>query len=333
MATGMIIDPALDQTPVTAGQLHVELETIRQHAQVLVDGLRSAFTQTTERINQHEQVLQGHIDTFQKIMAWHPAAEREIADFKQWSGKCQSEIVGMSNFKDKATAELMALKKAMTDLSTKAGSGGSATGGSHKSIPLVTLKETTVDKLPESVSKTDFDNWVDEFYVHIDRVEGWTGMSCLLKEIRLCKQDLNEELLGQIADKVDSADNDFNMLSMDLKTKDRDLYAYLLKKLNKKLKSLVASTRSGFEVFRRIMREEDPVTESTEYSLRFAFQQMVFQKSSNMEETRKLITVLEKKIVEYREKTGKELDAVLKTIVLHGAVDAEAAPGNQEKQD
>ena len=190
---------------------------------------------------------------------------------------------------------------------------------------MVTLKETTVDKLPDTISKVDFDNWVEELYVHIDRVEGWTGMSHLLKEVRLCKQDINEQILEDIADKVQNADNDFIRFDVDLKARDKDLYAYLLKKLNKKLKALVASTRNGFEVFRRIMREEDPVTESTEYSLRFAFQQMVFQKSTNMEGTRKLITVMEKKIMEYREKTGKELDDVLKTTVLHGAVDSETA--------
>ena len=94
-----------------------------------------------------------------------------------------------------------------------------------------------------------------------------------------------------------------------------------LRKLNKKLKALVAGTKSGFETFRRIMREEDPVTESTEYSLRFAFQQMVFQKCANLDGTRRLIQAMEKKISEYREKTGKEMDEVLKALVIHGAMD------------
>ena len=67
---------------------------------------------------------------------------------------------------------------------------------------------------------------------------------------------------------------------------------------------MVAGTKSGFEVFRRIVREEDPVTSSTEYTLRFNFQQMAFKKSKNIEETRHLIQNLDQKISEFREKTG-----------------------------
>ncbi len=51
-----------------------------------------------------------------------------------------------------------------------------------------------------------------------------------------------------------------------------------------------------FEVFRRIVREESPVTESTEYGLRFGFQQMVY--CNSMEDTRKLIQAMEQNISE-----------------------------------
>ena len=199
----------------------------------------------------------------------------------------------------------------------------SSAGHGGKTSRLVTLKETTVDKLGEGITKVDFDNWIDELYVHIDMADGWEGVSHLLKEVRLQKVDLTEETMLQLIDKVGQADNDFSSASFDYKPRDRDLYAYLLRKLNKKLKVLVAGTKSGFELFRRIMREEDPVTESTEYSLRFAFQQLVYQKSSSMEGTRKLLQIMEKKMCEYREKTGKEMDEVLKTTVLHGAMDSE----------
>ena len=216
------------------------------------------------------------------------------------------------------------LRKIAVEVRTAmASSEGTAPASSNRNAILVTLKETTVDRLPESVSKADFENWVEELYVHIDRANGCAGMSSLLKEVRLHKTDLTEEALMKIVDKVHDADNDFDRAFFDYRARDKDLYAYLLRKLNKKLKALVAGTKSGFETFRRIMREEDPVTESTEYSLRFAFQQMVFQKSTTMEGTRKLIQAMEKKISEYREKTGKEMDELLKTTVIHGAMDSE----------
>ena len=218
----------------------------------------------------------------------------------------------------------VALMKLASDVRAEIASGaGTAPSMRTNGSTLVTLKETTVDKLPEVITKVEFDNWVEELYVHIDRANGCTGMSSLLKEIRLCTTSLTEDTMNDIIDKTHDAKNDFDKFSFDYRARDKDLYAYLLRKLNKKLKALVAGTRSGFEMFRRIMREEDPVTESTEYSLRFAFQQMVFQKSTSIEGTRKLIQAMEKKISEYREKTGKEMDEVLKTTVIHGAMDAE----------
>lgn len=57
------------------------------------------------------------------------------------------------------------------------------------------------------------------------------------------------------------------------------------------MKATVAGTRSGFEVFRRIVREEDPVTEDTEYGLRFALQQLIFQKCTAISETIRLLKV------------------------------------------
>ena len=251
------------------------------------------------------------------LAQWQDTVNQALHGMRVQLGELSSRTGG-------TPADIDTLKRAVSELAAKA-SATQASTWSVKTGALVTLKETTVDKLPDGVTKADFDNWVEEFFVHIDRVDGWRGMSSLLKEVRLCKQDITDQLMDDMVEKVHNADNEFNKITFDMKARDKDLYAYLLRKLNKKLKALVASTRSGFEVFRRIMREEAPVTESTEYSLRFAFQQMVFQKSGCMDDTRKLISILEKKIVDYREKTGKELDEVLKTTVLHGAIDAETA--------
>ena len=55
--------------------------------------------------------------------------------------------------------------------------------------------------------------------------------------------------------------------------------------------------KNGFEVFRRLLREADPVTVVTEYS-RFAFQQMVFQKCT-IQNTNKPIQTMENVISEY----------------------------------
>lgn len=92
-------------------------------------------------------------------------------------------------------------------------------------------------------------------------------------------------------------------------------------------------TNSGFEVFRRIVREEDPAMESTEFGLRFGFQLLVLQKCYTITDTMKLLKAMESIMSEYRDKTGKEMDEVLKTTVLTGpwtwkVADRYAGPGS-----
>lgn len=41
---------------------------------------------------------------------------------------------------------------------------------------LISRKETSVDKLPEDVSRVDFANWVEELYVYLDGVDGGGGV-------------------------------------------------------------------------------------------------------------------------------------------------------------
>ena len=107
----------------------------------------------------------------------------------------QTLKTAVTNVKDHTNMDMQNLKTAVANVAARATAteGGGGTGHVHKANTLVTLKETTVDKLPDTISKVDFDNWVEELYVHIDRVESWAGMSYLLEEVRLCKQDINEQ--------------------------------------------------------------------------------------------------------------------------------------------
>ena len=99
-ASGMIIDPLMDQQPITAGQLQVELEAIRTHAHVLIDSLQVEFNKTSAKLDQHEQVLHAHVEAFKHVAAWHPAAEKEVAAINEWKSLCQAEIIGINGWTD-----------------------------------------------------------------------------------------------------------------------------------------------------------------------------------------------------------------------------------------
>lgn len=94
------------------------------------------------------------------------------------------------------------------------------------------------------------------------------------------------------------------MLALELETEGSTRTCF--RRLDMKMEMTAAGTKSGIEVFRRIVREVDPVTESTEYGLRFSFPQLVFQKCATPTEP-----IGHQYLMIYIEKTGQYLDDIL----------------------
>lgn len=63
-----------------------------------------------------------------------------------------------------------------------------ATGGQEHFTKLISLKEACVVRLPEDENKADLRNWTEKLYVHLNGVDGWVGVSALLKDIRSEKE-------------------------------------------------------------------------------------------------------------------------------------------------
>lgn len=102
------------------------------------------------------------------------------------------------------------------------------------------------------------------------------------------------------------------------------LFAYLFRRLSQMMQTTAAGAKNGFEVFRRILHEEDTITASTRYGLRFSLQQLLFQECNTIIETMCLLRTMDTNISEHRDKTAKELDEVLKIALTHGAMGAES---------
>ena len=130
---------------------------------------------------------------------------------------------------------------------------------------------------------------------------------------------------GLLQEVHDDDTNNFNHEKFDIKAKDGILYTYIIKKLNKTLRGLVNGTKSGFEVFRLVVREQDPITGTTKHGLMFQYQEKAYNKCNHLEATRNLVQDLDRRIEEYREKTGCETPADVKVTVLHKAMDDNTA--------
>ena len=152
-----------------------------------------------------------------------------------------------------------------------------------------------------------------QLYIHLDGFPEWVRVAALLKKIRLCQGRITTGELQRIAEEVDrDPANPFKIADFDLMTKDVELKNYLNGKLNSKLEMLTAGVDSGFEVFRAVVQEHDPVTVMTEQSMKFAFLTKGQQgHCKDLEATRKIAIELDELRVRYFETTGAQNDPTI----------------------
>lgn len=108
------------------------------------------------------------------------------------------------------------------------------------------------------MNSADFINWVEELYVHLEGVDGRTGFPAVPTEIRTENPSLTEENIIDCAERAHEKNDGLSKYDMDLEVRETELYAYLCRRLSNNMNSTAIGTSSGFDVFRRIVREEDP---------------------------------------------------------------------------
>ena len=74
-----------------------------------------------------------------------------------------------------------------------------------------------------------------------------------------------------------------------------------------------------------MVREHDSVTDNTKVAMRGRFTQLPGNRCASLNATRSLAQEIDRKLAEYREKTGEEMPAELQSTVLHGAMDDDMA--------
>lgn len=243
--------------------------------------------------------------------------DQEIQTFKKDVQECMFE-------KDK---EIQTVKEEIEKVKT--GAKESATGDKPKGQRpnLVNPTETIIGQLPETITRADFVNWIDNFYMHPDGVTGWKGTSSIIKKIRAETEVVDPAKLVDIAmmEEINLGKEHHEDPIKYLTEIDKELYSYIFRKLNTKLKSLVDGMMSGFEVIRVIVREQDPVTIGAEFGLELEFANMAYAKCTDLSGARKTILELDRKIRHYHATTGGHIEERQKAIVRNGVMDSETA--------
>ena len=76
----------------------------------------------------------------------------------------------------------------------------SATKGEDKGTRLVSLKETTVERLSENASQADFKRWIKERYMHLESA-GWRGITAIMKRVRMLEyptKGVSQDIIDEV---------------------------------------------------------------------------------------------------------------------------------------
>ena len=95
------------------------------------------------------------------------------------------------------------------------------------------------------ISRADFVNWVAEFYVDMDNLDEWVGVSSVVKELRLVAVDFSMDKVTEITDKVHASCVEFDKKDFNCYLRDKELRAYLLKR-SQRTQSVALRCFEGF---------------------------------------------------------------------------------------
>ena len=115
--------------------------------------------------------------------------------------------------------------------------------------------------------------------------------------------------------------------------KARDLYTYLMLRLNATVANLVqlVPEDNGFEVYRIISQEMDVISENTGFQLQREIRNMAGTFNKKMEATRAFIVELDKKAAEYFQKTAKRIDDKTMAFTLWESLDEDTMDYAEKK--
>ncbi len=186
--------------------------------------------------------------------------------------------------------------------------------GDSRGSKLINLKDTTVDNIVENASNADVINWVDYLTLHLDGATGWNNTGAFFKALKTKKESLlDPDVMNALIDEV--KDPEFDKSKFQCNERNKELFKYVFPKLSNKLKTLCCNAKgaqNGLEVVRLIIREHDPTGDNIATGLEHRFTNKLRQgKCKTLEARRNQAKELEKAIIEFRERTGEPLPALI----------------------
>ena len=131
---------------------------------------------------------------------------------------------------------------------------------------LIHHSELKVERLAEEIKRDQFILWRDQLEESLEQTPGFSGATDVLEQVRRCKVSISET---HVVEMEAFSGSDFESANIvQVREMSRQLFGVLKLKMNTKTNSLCKDIekdigRNGFELYRRISHEYDPLSDGT----------------------------------------------------------------------
>ena len=303
--TGKILGDAR----VMVENLETEKANVMKKEKELGDKLDGEFARLTLSMNEHA----GKVASEQKAMGEFINAQQVGYQAAMQTSRKELDalVTGAAEF---GTGVRRFVEESMSKIGGN--SGGGSSSGEGRRAKLNDPKETSVDTLPENVSKAAFQLWRTNLDLHLEGFpEFGPGVCGLLRQVRLGGSRPDRGKLIEYKNMVNQQSNDNGHGSMfddywSPENASRELYKFLHKRLSVALKAetILCPGHDGFELYRQINSHLDPVAKVAQHTVLSEIRRLTFCKCKNLSETQSALVKLEQICMEYVDKTGKMVD-------------------------
>ena len=209
------------------------------------------------------------------------------------------------------------------------GSSPPAASSPKKAKSIVDSRDYHLDTLEKDVTLEGFKHWRHKAEQFLQAHETWKGASHMLDVVRRHPREIVFADWNEMIRKAnDTAGEDVvNGSLWDYHTHSQELYQMLSLKLNLDLFTRFSQvgTSNGFELWRQINKDRDPMKKDAHFFLRLEIRNMAAQrgKAANFEETYALFTAMEAKAKNYQAVVGSPIEPATMVEVMWIGMDAE----------
>ena len=169
--------------------------------------------------------------------------------------------------------------------------GGRDRRGRHREdeerFRLVNRKDKGIARLNNGCSMDELKHWQRCMELHLECQPGWKGATLVMRQIRKEKEELCQDNFTMMINQMNRAED----ASLHVEAKDWSyeemevhLYALLVPLLSSDLLAIADQVRNmdGFEMWRQVVREKDPVQQNAAFHLESEIQSMAKEKCRNL---------------------------------------------------